>query len=216
MLYHVDAICKGRSQIGHVVPWSSVSAKARIEANQAVAAQMAAIVDLLNSRPHATPLLPDTLADPAAAVELLRPFGQPGQRPSPSRIAAVTALRSALIDIVGDEDNAGPARGWAELTKRAAPIRLRQLFSESQTELEQVSGDPVVGSITLAVAELVRAGWLSRIRICANGLCRHAFYDTTRSRTQRWHSYEICGNRNNVAAYRARKKGVGGAHRARR
>ncbi|MGW2939463.1 CGNR zinc finger domain-containing protein [Streptomyces sp. NPDC001156] len=25
-------------------------------------------------------------------------------------------------------------------------------------------------------------------------------------RTQRWHSYETCGNRNNVAAYRARRK----------
>lgn len=198
------------------LPWSLMAGKSHVEASEAVAAQAAALIDLLNSRPHATPLLPDTLTDPAAAVELLRPFGQPGERPSPSRIAAVTALRSALIEIVGDEDNAGPARGWAELTKRAAPIRLRQLFSESQTELEQVSGDPVVGSITLAVAELVRAGRLSRIRICANGLCRHAFYDTTRSRTQRWHSYEICGNRNNVAAYRARKKGVGGADRARR
>jgi predicted RNA-binding Zn ribbon-like protein len=30
-------------------------------------------------------------------------------------------------------------------------------------------------------------------------------YDTTRSRTQRWHSYELCGNRANVAAFRARE-----------
>lgn len=44
-----------------------------------------------------------------------------------------------------------------------------------------------------------------RIRVCANDGCRAVFYDTTRSRTQRWHSYELCGNRANVAAFRARE-----------
>ncbi len=34
--------------------------------------------------------------------------------------------------------------------------------------------------------------------------CDEVFYDTTRSRTRRWHSYESCGNRANVSAYRAR------------
>ncbi|WIX80405.1 CGNR zinc finger domain-containing protein [Amycolatopsis carbonis] len=29
--------------------------------------------------------------------------------------------------------------------------------------------------------------------------------DTTRSHTRRWHSYELCGNRANVASHRARK-----------
>ncbi|MEO3748322.1 CGNR zinc finger domain-containing protein [Plantactinospora sp. B5E13] len=70
--------------------------------------------------------------------------------------------------------------------------------------LHQVTGDPVIGGITLAVAELVAAGTWSRIRTCANEQCQHVFYDTTRSRTQRWHSYEMGGNRANVAAYRAR------------
>ncbi|MEO3773386.1 CGNR zinc finger domain-containing protein [Micromonospora sp. B9E7] len=44
------------------------------------------------------------------------------------------------------------------------------------------------------------------MRICGNEMCSHVFYDTTRSRTQRWHSYERCGNRTNVAAYRARAR----------
>ncbi|MFD9007044.1 CGNR zinc finger domain-containing protein [Streptomyces sp. NPDC059582] len=55
------------------------------------------------------------------------------------------------------------------------------------------------------MAEMIADGTWQRIRACANEDCAHAFYDTTRSRTQRWHSYEDCGNRTNVAAYRARR-----------
>jgi predicted RNA-binding Zn ribbon-like protein len=84
---------------------------------------------------------------------------------------------------------------------------LRQGFSSSgKVQLHQVGGDPVLGSINLAVAELLADGTWSRIRICDDEHCRHAFYDTTRSRTQRRHSYEICGNRSNVAAYRNRNR----------
>ena len=72
--------------------------------------------------------------------------------------------------------------------------------------LQQIDGDPVVGGIVLAVAGLLTASTSARVRACANDLCGHVFYDTSRSSTQRWHSYEICGNRSNVAAYRARKK----------
>jgi predicted RNA-binding Zn ribbon-like protein len=72
-------------------------------------------------------------------------------------------------------------------------------------QLRQVEGDPLVGKIALAVAELVAAGTWSRVRLCANHSCGGAFYDTSRSRTQRWQSYEICGNKSNVAAYRARR-----------
>jgi predicted RNA-binding Zn ribbon-like protein len=65
-------------------------------------------------------------------------------------------------------------------------------------------GASAVGSVVRAVAELIATDRFSRIRLCANEDCSHALYDGTRSRTQRWHSYEVCGNRANVAAYRAR------------
>ena len=55
-----------------------------------------------------------------------------------------------------------------------------------------------------AVADILRDGTWKRMRVCANDGCRAVFYDATRSRTQRWHSYELCGNRANVAAFRAR------------
>ncbi|MFG1708195.1 CGNR zinc finger domain-containing protein [Nonomuraea sp. M3C6] len=169
-----------------------------------IPAAAAAIVDLLNSRPHATPLLPDTLDDPETAGAILHPFGQPeGVPPAPRRLDEIRALRSDLMAIIAEPNT---ERGWADLTEHISEVTVRHAFSApGQVRLRPASGDPVAGGITLAVAELIAAGSWSRIRACANDLCRHVFYDTTRSRTQRWDSYETCGNRSNVAAYRARK-----------
>ncbi|MDH6679436.1 putative RNA-binding Zn ribbon-like protein [Rhodococcus sp. LBL1] len=170
---------------------------------------VAILVDLLNSQPHGTAgLFPDQLEEPARAEEVLRPFGQPeGVAPTPDRVAAVGRLRATLVDIVAAPDAVGRASGWAELDALTSSVALRQDFSVDGTvELRQIGGDPVVGAISLAVAELVTDGTWNRVRACDNERCRHVFYDTTRSRTQRWHSYETCGNRRNVAAYRARKK----------
>ncbi|MGW1728224.1 CGNR zinc finger domain-containing protein [Streptomyces sp. NPDC002306] len=166
------------------------------------------MVDLLNSRPHAATDSLDTLHADQAAHALLRPFGHPeaAAPPSPERLADIRALRATLMTIVAAPDSAAAAPGWAELTERASSVTLRHTFSAPGTGLQQVDGDPVVGGITLAVAQLVTEGTWPRIRACANERCEHVFYDTTRSRTQRWHSYEMCGNKNNVAAYRARKK----------
>ncbi|MEY9861134.1 hypothetical protein ABH935_006774 [Catenulispora sp. GAS73] len=168
----------------------------------------AALVDLLNSRPHATPLLPDTLQDAASSGDLLRPFGQPeGESPPPERIAQLKVLRSDLMDLVGGPEGQGGEQAWARLTEHASDVDLRQSFTPSgEVRLRQVGGDPVVGAVILAVAQLVADGAWSRIRACANALCSHVFYDTTRSRTQRWDSYETCGNRTNVAAHRARAR----------
>ena len=71
-------------------------------------------------------------------------------------------------------------------------------------ELRQATGDPELGRVAAQIAELVRSGRWSRLKLCANTKCGAAFYDTSRSRTRRWHSFEVCGNRHNVAAYRAR------------
>jgi predicted RNA-binding Zn ribbon-like protein len=169
----------------------------------------AAIVSLLNSRPHATPTLPDTLDDPAKAGAILRPFGQPDDIPAPpQRTEQVRALRSTLMDAISapkEEDGDGGA-AWTNLTKQAPTVKFQYEFSApGSVRLHQVSGDPVIGSILMTVADLITAGTWSRVRICANDACHGVFYDATRSRTQRWHSYETCGNRANVAAFRARK-----------
>jgi len=158
-----------------------------------------AVVDLLNSRAYA--IHPDKLDDPALTYALLSPFGQDSPDVPPQRLDLVRGLRANLMALV-DEDTAA---GWAAFTERAAATTFRHDFATpGEVRLRQVAGDPVVGGITVAVASLVESETWSRVRACANDVCHEVFYDTTRSRTRRWHSYEICGNRANVAAHRAR------------
>lgn len=167
-----------------------------------------AIVDLLNSRPHGTdPAFPDRLEDARTAGAVLRPFGQSQDAaPGPERIAEVRDLRTILAGVVSVPDGSQAADLWADLTASASLVTFCADFSApGSVRLRQVGGDRVVGGITRTVAELLSDGTWSRIRVCDNEACRHVFYDSTRSRTQRWHSYETCGNKSNVAAYRARK-----------
>ncbi|HEY0495515.1 MAG TPA: CGNR zinc finger domain-containing protein [Kutzneria sp.] len=163
-----------------------------------------AIVDLLNSRPHATPMLPDTLASLESARPVIEPFrGVHYEAVSSRTLARIRELRADLLDTVTADD---PAPSWARFTDRVSSVRFRPVFAgPDAVTLSQESGSPLIGGIVLAVRDLVVTNTWGRIRVCANEECSHAFYDTTRSRTQRWHSYEVCGNRSNVAAYRARK-----------
>ncbi|QUQ64769.1 CGNR zinc finger domain-containing protein [Kutzneria sp. CA-103260] len=137
------------------------------------------VVDLLNTRAHA--IHPDTLADPS--------------------VSAARAALQAAVD--------GDPAAWAAFDEATTDVTFRMEFGPLEIGTAQarpvpVTGDAVLGSVVLAVSELVAQGLWSRIRVCANEECRKVFYDTTRSRTRRWHSYEVCGNRVNVAAYRAR------------
>jgi predicted RNA-binding Zn ribbon-like protein len=149
-------------------------------------------------------MLPDTLADLDSARPVIEPFGGVHYEAAAARtLARIRELRSDLLDTVIADS---PDAAWARFTDRVASIRFRQVFAgPDSVTLSQESGSSIIGGIVLAVRELVANNTWGRIHVCANEECSHAFYDTTRSRTQRWHSYEVCGNRTNVAAYRARK-----------
>ncbi|MDX3234923.1 CGNR zinc finger domain-containing protein [Streptomyces sp. ME03-5709C] len=167
-----------------------------------------AVVDLLNSRPHATPRTPDTLTDPASAAPLLLPFGQTPSVPlSDDDVAQVRSLRQALTEAVHLRGTEVGEAAWTEINRLAATIGFHHAFrGDKSVDQRQVFGSPAAGAVVGAIADLVARGQFSRIRICAHPDCQHAFYDATRSRNQRWHSYEVCGNRANVAAHRTRAK----------
>ncbi|MFE4370838.1 CGNR zinc finger domain-containing protein [Streptomyces sp. NPDC056835] len=51
-----------------------------------------------------------------------------------------------------------------------------------------------------------RAGTWPRLKICRNGECGSAFYDTSRNNSGVWHDVRICGNAANLRASRQRKR----------
>src|ERR1700712_2737775 len=85
-----------------------------------------AVVGLLNSRPHATPLLPDTLENPESGAGILRPFGLSGaETPTPEQLGRVRALRSALMAIVAADGPPGAAAAWADVDAQTTDLFFR-------------------------------------------------------------------------------------------
>jgi predicted RNA-binding Zn ribbon-like protein len=54
-------------------------------------------------------------------------------------------------------------------------------------------------------AVFLTSGDLSRLRACRNPRCRWIFLDTTKSRTRRWCSMAVCGNRDKLRRFRERQ-----------
>ena len=116
----------------------------------------------------------------------------------------LSTCQGHLVEVVIERPDDEAA--WAEVDAIAAGAKLQvRVTGPGVTELRSsASGVQAVVDQTIAVLHAALAdGTWSRVRLCALDACHSAFYDATRSRTQRWHSYAVCGNRTNVAAYRA-------------
>lgn len=171
------------------------------------------LLGFLNSRPLGG--RPDGLGDPQAAACFLARAGldQGGTVPSETDVAMLRGLRGELVTVLSDAGGAGTERAWQSLQARAtlAPV-VFTLGAGPEAGLRPVAAGglgPVVAEVLTGVYRAITTGRWQRLRLCALDSCATAFYDTTRSRTQRWHSYEVCGNRVNVAAYRARARHPG-------
>ena len=139
--------------------------------------------------PHAEPVLPAPAEASAQLAGLLdRPVGTAdladlrrlqqaaaraaeamlaGETPDGAEINALSAGSTARRELVGTE--AGPRKRlvWTDTSIASA------LAGRLVEELSQLEPD--------------------RLRLCARPECDLLFYDTTRSRTRRWHAEEPCG-----------------------
>jgi predicted RNA-binding Zn ribbon-like protein len=123
-------------------------------------------------------------------------------------LALLLELRSALAAVV---DGAGserePSGAWDTIDAIAAASPVVLAFAAGPRSALEPTGSGARGVVERVLADLHAAiadGRFARLRLCAFEPCSAAFYDATRSRTQRWHSYATCGNRVNVAAHRER------------
>jgi hypothetical protein len=156
-----------------------------------------ALVALLNSRAHAGQ--PDALDAPDTALPVLRGLGHESEVVPSELLVEMRRVRADLMAILQSGE------GWERFSERTSGVAFRYAFSPAGgVEPAQVAGPPVVGTVARHVAQIVAADAWPRLKVCANHRCARVFYDTTRSRTQRWHSYKVCGNKSNVAAHRAR------------
>ncbi len=67
--------------------------------------------------------------------------------------------------------------------------------------------DRIAAEVAMAFVDLVRADDLDRLQRCSAPDCDDVFVDLSRNRSKRYCDTGNCGNRQHVAAYRARRAG---------
>lgn len=149
----------------------------------------------------------EQLGSPEALAEWLRSEGLIGraEEATAGDLALAHELRSALRQEVGGHHDGEP---------RPAALRRLDAVYEGLPLRLGCGDDPLVpcddgvpGALAQLAASVATArieGTWSRLKICPAADCSWAFYDSSRNRSRRWCSMEVCGNRSKVRAFRNR------------
>lgn len=129
------------------------------------------------------------------------------RRRSRKELAAVQQLRPVLRELWHREEDA--VVGIVNALLRDATA-LPQLVKHDQWDYHLHATSPAAPladrmavEAAMAMVDVVRAGELDRLRVCAGDDCENVLVDLSKNRSRRF-CEAGCGNRANVAAYRAR------------
>jgi predicted RNA-binding Zn ribbon-like protein len=164
------------------------------------------VVALVNTDRDGT----EQLDEPAALDAFLDREGFTGRREGTSdELEQVHGLRAGLRSI-WDADELevvtvvnrllGTARTRPQLTRHDAFD-----WHLHMTDPDAPLVDRMGTEAAMAVVDLLRAGELGRLRHCAADDCDAVLVDLSRNRSRRYCDTGNCGNRQHVAAYRARQ-----------
>lgn len=152
---------------------------------------------------------PDTLTTPDELDEWYAGFGYTGRRDrDQAELDEVRALRTVLRDLLtSDRDRAAAMVNRMLAEARALPQLVRH--EPFDWHLHAMSPDAslaarVAVETAMAMVDVIRSDELSRLGVCADDACDGIVLDLSRNRSRRFCS-TACGNRNSVAAYRARR-----------
>jgi predicted RNA-binding Zn ribbon-like protein len=155
----------------------------------------------------------EQLGDQAALNAYLDGFGWTGRRDhDDAELVSVHQLRDRLGRIWAAADDEVRAVGQVNALlsdTRAAPWLTRHPeMPEWHLHLASIH-DPLwqrMGAeMAMALADLIRAGELRRLKICAAPDCEAVLIDLSRNRSRIFCDTGNCGNRQHVAAYRERR-----------
>jgi predicted RNA-binding Zn ribbon-like protein len=153
---------------------------------------------------------PDTLTTVAQLDRIWDDQGYTGRHDrTREELDAVRALRPRLRELLTAE-------------RDDAAVLVNRMLSEAQAVPQLIRHEPldwhihavpadapldtrILVETAMAMIDVIRAGELSRLGVCADDGCQGLVLDLSRNRSRRFCS-TACGNRNAVAAYRARKR----------
>ena len=158
----------------------------------------------------------EQLRDQPALDDYLTRYGWTGRRDhDDEELDAVRRLRTRLGRIwsaAADEEQAVTQVNALLSDTKAAPWLTRHPempewhlhLASNRDPLAQRMG----AEMAMALADLIRAGELRRLKICAAPDCRAVLIDLSRNRSRMFCDTGNCGNRQHVAAYRERRRDI--------
>lgn len=156
-----------------------------------------------------TALKPDTLTTVEAAVDFCDAMGYVGEKPrTVADVADLRAIRPRLRNLLSAErDEAVRMVNRILVEFDACPRLVRH--DSLDWHIHAVSDDDplpnrILVDTAMAMVDVIRADEMSRLGVCAADECEGLVLDLSRNRSRRFCS-TACGNREAVAAYRARR-----------
>ncbi|MFC4783709.1 CGNR zinc finger domain-containing protein [Nocardioides sp. MAHUQ-72] len=167
-------------------------------------ASLLAAVALVNSAEE-----PDTLTTLEELDAFYVEHGYTGGRAHDrSELEEVRALRAPLRTLLtSTRDQAVPLVNRMLAEHRAVPQLVRHDGEDwhlHATDHDAPFATRIAVETAMAMVDVVRADEMSRLGVCADDECGGVVLDLSRNRSRRFCS-TACGNRNAVAAYRARQ-----------
>ncbi|MGH2577851.1 MAG: CGNR zinc finger domain-containing protein [Actinomycetota bacterium] len=154
----------------------------------------------------------DGLTEPEHLAQFLQAHRDSYRRPVTAEdVADVRALRDRLrTAFVRDDEPAVVALLNALLAEASALPQLSDHDGEPWhlhfTPPESSLVAHMAAEASMGLAIVIRDRGLDRLRVCSAIGCSRVFVDTSRNRSRRYCDPSTCGNRTNVAAYRARQR----------
>jgi len=153
---------------------------------------------------------PDTLITVEDLDAFYAEFQYTGRRDGDrAELDAVRAIRPALYELLTADRDAAVGIVNAMLAEAGAiPQLVRHDVWDWHLHAVGAERDlptRIVVETAMAMIDVIRTDEMSRLGVCADDTCRGVVLDLSRNRSKRFCS-TACGNRNAVAAYRARQR----------
>ena len=150
--------------------------------------------------PHAEPILPDATV---ASAQLAEVVDQPVAATDMADLRRLqrTSVRAADAILAGATPDCAEANALA--AGSSARIELLVIDGAPRRQLTWTDAS-LAAALARRLIDEVSALEPDRLRQCSRPECDLLFYDTTRSRTRRWHAEDPCGWRERQRVHRRR------------
>ena len=153
---------------------------------------------------------PDTLTTVADLDQVWDDYSYSGRHErTRAELDAVRAIRPRLRSLL-TADRAGAVDLVNEMLSEARAVPQLVRHGDFDWHIHAIDQQApldtrILVETAMAMIDVIRADELSRLAVCADDTCEGVVLDLSRNRSRRFCS-TTCGNRNAVAAYRARQR----------